>query len=69
MKKREECRKAAEDFMDRVINRMEPENVKQLSLIHIYCSGCPSGAFFPAADWNTSVGSRTPGGGDVSDGE
>ena len=35
MKKREECRKAAEDFMDRVINRMEPENVKQmLNLFH-----------------------------------
>lgn len=35
IKKRNECRKTAEDFMDRVIYRMKPENVQQmLNLFH-----------------------------------
>lgn len=35
IKKRDECRKLAEDFMDRVINRVKPENVQRmLDLFH-----------------------------------
>lgn len=35
IKKRDECRKLAEDFLDRVINRVKPENVQRmLDLFH-----------------------------------